>query len=79
MTSWRPYWCSKTMTRGHVGIPNHLFVPKHFFVPKHLQRCWSREWKRSTLIHVGSPQTSLLDNQFPATLFLPSSEALGTT
>ena len=30
MTSWRPYWCSKTMTRGHVGIPNHLFVPKHF-------------------------------------------------
>ena len=66
-------WCSKQI------LWETLFLSKRFLLfQKNLQRCWPRDWKHSIQIHVGSPQTSLLNNQFPASLFLPSSEALGT-
>ena len=75
MTSWRPYWCSKTMTRGHLGVPNQpcwklfSYVNAFFFF---LNICKDAG-------HVSEKAlASLLDNQFPASLFLPSSEALGT-
>ena len=50
MTSWRPYFCPKTMKRRPCLCPNHscgswtLFLYASF-VPVNLHRWWPREWK----------------------------------
>ena len=43
MTSRRPYWCSKPI----LWELNSFLMQKRSFVPINLNRCWSRECKRS--------------------------------
>ena len=54
MTSWRPYWCPKTMKRRPCWFPkralwelNSFFMQTFSFVVINLHRCWPREWKHS--------------------------------
>ena len=54
MTSWRPYWCPKTMKRRPCWCPkpvlwelNSFLMQTLSFVPINLHRCWRREWKHS--------------------------------
>ena len=54
MTSWRPYWCPKTMKRRPCWCPkrvlwelNSFLMQTLSFVPINLRRCWPREWKHS--------------------------------
>ena len=54
MTSWRPYWCPKTMKRRPCWCPktilwelNSFLMQTLPFVPINLHRCWPREWKHS--------------------------------
>ena len=55
MTSWRPYWCPKTMKRRPCWSPrlilwelNSFLMQTLSFVPIKLRWCWPREWKRPT-------------------------------
>ena len=58
MTSWRPYWCPKTMKRRPWWCPkpilwelNSFLMQMLSFVPINLHRCWPREWKHS-IVHL---------------------------
>ena len=61
MTSWRPYWCPKTMKRRPVWCPKPIVWELYSFrmqtlsIPINLHRCWPREWKHSIeiLTHQG--------------------------
>ena len=59
MTSWRPYWCSKTMKRRPCWCTktilwelNSFLMQTLSFVPINLHRCWPREWKRSIRLSI---------------------------
>ena len=59
LTSWRPYWCPKTMKRQPWWCPkpivwefNSLLMQMLSFVPINLHRCWSREWKHYIMLLV---------------------------
>ena len=54
MTSWRPYWCSKTMKRRPCWCPkqvlwdlNSFLMQTLSFVPINFHRCWPRDWRHS--------------------------------
>ena len=54
MTSWRPYWCPKTMKRQPCWCPqpilwelNSFLMQTPPFVPINLRNCWPRERKHS--------------------------------
>ena len=57
MTSWRPYWCPKTMKRRPCWCPKPIMWDLNSFrtetlslVPINLHKCWPREWKRTILL-----------------------------
>ena len=57
LTSWRPYWCPKTMKRQPCWCPkpilwelNSFLMQTPPFVPINLHKCWPREWKYSIAI-----------------------------
>ena len=67
LTSWRPYWCPKTMKRQPCWCPksilwelNSFLMQTHPFVPINLHKCWPHEWNYS----IGCSRTFKISKRF---------------